>query len=127
MGIVIVLTIVVLRGLLGVIMGLLGWAVIKTSERSREKVTPFECGFDPKGRRRFPFSLHFFLVSLIFLVFDVEITLLLPSPILQGMEGVYRRAYLLVGFIFILLGGLYFEWKEGALEWTLWKGIKILY
>ena len=97
-------------------MGVLGWLVIKSNESSREKVTPFECGFDPKGSSRFPFSLHFFLVSLIFLVFDVEITLLLPSPIIQRVEGLYPITYLLVGFIFILLGGLYFEWKEGALE-----------
>lgn len=101
--------IVFLRIALGLVIGGVAWVVIKSGEISREMVTPFECGFDPKGSSRLPFSLHFFLVSLIFLVFDVEITLLLPAPVLQGVEGLRRMSVILVGFIFILLGGLYFE------------------
>jgi len=53
-------------------------ATFKTTVDS-EKASPFECGFDPVGVRRVPFCIKFFLVSIIFLVFDVEVTLLLPA------------------------------------------------
>nr|YP_009002547.1 NADH dehydrogenase subunit 3 [Cherax dispar]CDL72637.1 NADH dehydrogenase subunit 3 [Cherax dispar] len=84
----------------------------------REKMSPFECGFDPKASARLPFSLRFFLIAVIFLIFDVEITLLLPiasvtpftSILSWGLSGLY--------FLAILLAGLYYEWYKGALEWS---------
>uniref|UniRef100_A0AAU7YR25 NADH-ubiquinone oxidoreductase chain 3 n=1 Tax=Potamanthus sp. 08HH02 TaxID=3126549 RepID=A0AAU7YR25_9INSE len=84
----------------------------------REKSTPFECGFDPKSSSRLPFSLRFFLIAVIFLIFDVEIALLLPLVLLLPIATMSTWFYIGVFFLFILLVGLYHEWNQGALEWA---------
>nr|YP_010385067.1 NADH dehydrogenase subunit 3 [Electrogena lateralis]UPL65077.1 NADH dehydrogenase subunit 3 [Electrogena lateralis] len=90
----------------------------KKSIVDREKSSPFECGFDPKSSSRLPFSLRFFLIAVIFLIFDVEIALLLPLIILLPMTS--PSTWFLVGgfFILILIIGLYHEWNQGALDWA---------
>nr|YP_009049150.1 NADH dehydrogenase subunit 3 [Tribolium audax]AIE43743.2 NADH dehydrogenase subunit 3 [Tribolium audax] len=92
-----------------------------TSKKSiidREKSSPFECGFDPKSSTRLPFSLHFFLIAIIFLVFDVEITLLFPLILSLNFNSMMSYMPTLIIFISILLIGLFHEWKQGALDWT---------
>nr|UGW53137.1 NADH dehydrogenase subunit 3 [Neocaridina denticulata sinensis] len=84
----------------------------------REKNSPFECGFDPKSSARLPFSLRFFLIALIFLIFDVEITLLLPLASIMNFTNIKSWAFTGLFFIIILLLGLYHEWNQGALEWA---------
>nr|YP_010507350.1 NADH dehydrogenase subunit 3 [Amphionides reynaudii]UXG18829.1 NADH dehydrogenase subunit 3 [Amphionides reynaudii] len=84
----------------------------------REKSSPFECGFDPKGSARLPFSLRFFLIAVIFLIFDVEITLLLPLPYIIKFTNITTWLFTGVYFFMILLIGLYHEWNQGALEWA---------
>nr|YP_009176415.1 NADH dehydrogenase subunit 3 [Cryptolestes ferrugineus]ALI86993.1 NADH dehydrogenase subunit 3 [Cryptolestes ferrugineus]QCP68878.1 NADH dehydrogenase subunit 3 [Cryptolestes ferrugineus] len=84
----------------------------------REKNSPFECGFDPKSTARLPFSLQFFLIAVIFLIFDVEITLLFPMIILIKFLNLLNFN-LFIFFIFILLWGLYHEWNQGALNWAI--------
>nr|ASW26907.1 NADH dehydrogenase subunit 3 [Gallerucida bifasciata] len=83
----------------------------------REKNSPFECGFDPKTSARLPFSLQFFLIAIIFLVFDVEITLLLPLIMVMSTSNLMNYMIILIFFVFILLSGLYHEWNQGALTW----------
>nr|YP_010175347.1 NADH dehydrogenase subunit 3 [Torleya mikhaili]QSL98491.1 NADH dehydrogenase subunit 3 [Torleya mikhaili] len=90
----------------------------KKDINDREKSTPFECGFDPKSSARLPFSLRFFLIAVIFLIFDVEIALLLPLAIILNFTPSLWWFYTAVTFLVILLVGLYHEWSQGALNWA---------
>nr|YP_010954673.1 NADH dehydrogenase subunit 3 [Dorcus curvidens]WMW30058.1 NADH dehydrogenase subunit 3 [Dorcus curvidens] len=83
----------------------------------REKSSPFECGFDPKSSPRLPFSLQFFLIAVIFLIFDVEIALLIPLVSILKISKIHLFWSMAFFFISILLIGLYHEWNQGALEW----------
>nr|YP_002274308.1 NADH dehydrogenase subunit 3 [Parafronurus youi]ABY53355.1 NADH dehydrogenase subunit 3 [Parafronurus youi] len=90
----------------------------KKSIIDREKSSPFECGFDPKSSSRLPFSLRFFLIAVIFLIFDVEIALLLPLIILLPLTTPSTWFYVGSFFLLILIIGLYHEWNQGALDWA---------
>jgi NADH-ubiquinone oxidoreductase chain 3 len=82
----------------------------------REKRSAFECGFESVGRARVPFSLRFFLLAVVFLIFDVEVVLISPLPIVL-FRALHTR--LLVGVVFfllLLLIGLLYEWYEGSLD-----------
>nr|YP_010597227.1 NADH dehydrogenase subunit 3 [Polyommatus amorata]WAK98812.1 NADH dehydrogenase subunit 3 [Polyommatus amorata] len=83
----------------------------------REKCSPFECGFDPMSSARMPFSLHFFLITMIFLIFDVEIALIFP--IIKLFKSINFIIWTKVSFFFIimLLIGLYHEWNQNMLNW----------
>lgn len=84
----------------------------------REKSSPFECGFDPINYSRLPFSLRFFLIAIIFLIFDVEIALILPIIIIIKSSNILHWSITSLFFIIILLLGLFHEWNQGALEWN---------
>nr|QXJ80378.1 NADH dehydrogenase subunit 3 [Homogryllacris parcibrevipenna] len=90
----------------------------KKSINDREKSSPFECGFDPKSSARLPFSLRFFLIAVIFLIFDVEIALLLPIIIIFQWSNLLTWTITTMMFLIILLIGLYHEWNQGALDWA---------
>nr|UMB89179.1 NADH dehydrogenase subunit 3 [Coptodryas elegans] len=84
----------------------------------REKMSPFECGFDPKNSSRLPFSLHFFLIAIIFAIFDVELTLILPLIYLIKSLNFLKFITCMSSFSIILLYGLLHEWNQGALDWV---------
>nr|YP_007474953.1 NADH dehydrogenase subunit 3 [Asiotmethis zacharjini]AFR34264.1 NADH dehydrogenase subunit 3 [Asiotmethis zacharjini] len=84
----------------------------------REKSFPLECGFDPKSSVGMPFSLGFFLIAVIFLIFDIEIALILPIVIILKSSNLMIWTSATLFFIMVLLGGLYHEWNQGALQWA---------
>nr|YP_010414988.1 NADH dehydrogenase subunit 3 [Camptoloma kishidai]URW97510.1 NADH dehydrogenase subunit 3 [Camptoloma kishidai] len=100
------------------IMMFLSIILSKKSFSDREKNSPFECGFDPKSSARIPFSLHFFLVTVIFLIFDVEIALIFPIIPLFKMVNFIIWSKISFFFMIILLIGLYHEWNQNMLNWT---------
>nr|AVN67781.1 NADH dehydrogenase subunit 3 [Periplaneta brunnea] len=104
--------------LLSTIIMMLATLLSKKQIEDREKSSPFECGFDPKSSARLPFSLRFFLIAVIFLIFDVEIALLLPMTIILYMSSIMTWTIISATFMLILLAGLYHEWNQGSLEWA---------
>nr|YP_009000444.1 NADH dehydrogenase subunit 3 [Argas miniatus]AHF21645.1 NADH dehydrogenase subunit 3 [Argas miniatus] len=83
---------------------------------SKEKYSPFECGFDPFSITRLPFSLRFFMITIIFLIFDIEIIILLPLPFLSQSPN-WNYPMIFISIILIILFGLLYEWKKGMIEW----------
>lgn len=83
---------------------------------TREKMAPFECGNESMGTTRQRFSVRFYLVALLFIVFDVEVVFLYPWAVLYRELGWFGLMEMLV-FMAILGVGLAYVWRKGALEW----------
>nr|AKU77908.1 NADH dehydrogenase subunit 3 [Alophoixus ochraceus] len=83
-----------------------------------EKLSPYECGFDPLGSARLPLSIRFFLVAILFLLFDLEIALLLPLPWATQLQTPTTTLIWASTLILILTLGLVYEWTQGGLEWA---------
>nr|AGM47639.1 NADH dehydrogenase subunit 3 [Perodicticus potto edwarsi] len=82
-----------------------------------EKYSPYECGFDPTSSARLPFSMKFFLVAITFLLFDLEIALLLPLPWALQTHMLNLTLTMTLLLISILALGLTYEWLQKGLEW----------
>nr|APC60731.1 NADH dehydrogenase subunit 3 [Trinomys yonenagae] len=83
-----------------------------------EKASPYECGFDPTEITRLPFSMKFFLIAITFLLFDLEIALLLPLPWAFQSTNLNSTMWVSMLLIMILSLGLIYEWLQKGLEWT---------
>nr|AXI98629.1 NADH dehydrogenase subunit 3 [Pseudoniphargus mercadali] len=88
----------------------------KKTLKLTEKLSPFECGFDPFKKARIPFSLRFFLITILFLIFDVEIAVLLPLGLFSFNLNSFSY-FSAIMIILILILGLFHEWNQGALNW----------
>nr|YP_003934281.1 NADH dehydrogenase subunit 3 [Hoplobatrachus tigerinus]BAJ21249.1 NADH dehydrogenase subunit 3 [Hoplobatrachus tigerinus] len=83
-----------------------------------EKLSPYECGFDPLGSARLPYSMRFFLVAILFLLFDLEIALLLPSPWASQFSCPMTTTFWASVILLLLTAGFIYEWAQGGLEWA---------
>ena len=81
-----------------------------------EKLSAYECGFEPFNDSRMEFDIRFYLVAILFIIFDLEIAFLFPWAITLGNIGYYGFFSMML-FLFILTIGFIYEWKKGALDW----------
>jgi NADH-quinone oxidoreductase subunit A len=91
-------------------------SVVGRHKQSLEKDQPYECGIQPTGDARHPFSVHFYMVALIFILFDIEAIFLYPWALVYRKLNLFGFVEMLL-YIVILLVGYIFLWKKGALNW----------
>ena len=84
--------------------------------KSKAKLSPYECGFDPFEDARIPFDVRYYLVAILFIIFDLEIAFLFPWAVSLNKIGI--AGIIAMGiFLLVLVIGFIYEWKKGALEW----------
>jgi len=113
LGVLVYIALAVVLGL--IILGL----AFKVSPRrlDLEKNTAYECGFDPFGQARSPFDIGFYLVAILFLVFDIEVAYLFPWALGGAVTG-WSGLGALILFLAVLVLGFVYEWQKGALDWN---------
>jgi NADH-quinone oxidoreductase subunit A len=104
-----------LATVLGLALFTLGW-VAGPRRPDPEKLSPYECGFEAFEDSRMRFDVRYYLVAIIFIVFDLEIAFLFPWAVALGKLGMFGLVAMAI-FLAILVVGFIYEWKKGALEW----------
>nr|UQW19846.1 NADH dehydrogenase subunit 3 [Lycodes sp. ADK-2014]UQW19859.1 NADH dehydrogenase subunit 3 [Lycodes sp. ADK-2014]UQW19872.1 NADH dehydrogenase subunit 3 [Lycodes sp. ADK-2014]UQW19885.1 NADH dehydrogenase subunit 3 [Lycodes sp. ADK-2014]UQW19898.1 NADH dehydrogenase subunit 3 [Lycodes sp. ADK-2014] len=112
-----IMTVITITAALSVILALVSFWLPQMAP-DHEKLSPYECGFDPLGTARLPFSLRFFLVAILFLLFDLEIALLLPLPWGDQLASPLLTFLWATAVLALLTLGLIYEWLQGGLEWA---------
>ena len=110
-----VLVFLAIATVIGVVLLGLGLA-LGSGEKSAEKLSPYECGFEPFEDSRMKFDVRYYLVAILFIIFDLEIAFLFPWAVsldVIGLTGLIAMAI----FLAVLVVGFVYEWKKGALEW----------
>lgn len=98
--------------------GMLGASyVLGRRVRNRVKEMPYECGIAPTGNARERFSVKFYLVAMLFIVFDIEAIFLFPWAVIYRELKMFAFVEMAV-FIFLILAGFFYIWKRGALDWS---------
>jgi NADH-quinone oxidoreductase subunit A len=110
-----ILIFLAVAGALGVLLLVLGF-VFGSRRPDPEKLSPYECGFEAFEDSRMKFDVRYYLVAILFIVFDLEIAFLFPWAVALDSIGVVGLAAMGV-FLLVLVVGFVYEWKKGALEW----------
>ena len=90
--------------------------ILSPKKPDPEKLSAYECGFEPFDDSRIEFDVRFYLVAILFIIFDLEIAFLFPWAITLGSIGLLGFCSMMI-FLFILTVGFIYEWKKGALDW----------
>ena len=98
-------------------LAMVGASVLIARQRpNKEKLSPYECGFDPFDDARIRFDVRYYLVAILFIIFDLEVAFLFPWAVSLGDIGMFGF-WSMVVFLAVLTIGFIYEWKKGALEW----------
>jgi NADH-quinone oxidoreductase subunit A len=110
--------ILVFIGIAGVIaVAMLGSSLVLARQNPYpEKLSAYECGFDPFENARHPFDVRFYMVAILFIIFDLEIAFLFPWAVSLSAIGLFGFLSML-GFLGVLTVGFVYEWCKGALDW----------
>jgi len=98
------------------IMILMASFMVARQRPDTEKLSPYECGFEPFEDTRGRFDVRFYLVAILFIIFDLEVAFLFPWAVSLGNIGLFGFWSMMI-FLAILTIGFIYEWKKGALEW----------
>ena len=90
--------------------------VVARQNPDTEKLSPYECGFEPFDDARSKFEVRYYLVAILFIIFDLEVAFLFPWAVTLGRIGLFGF-WSMVAFLAVLTVGFIYEWKKGALEW----------
>lgn len=96
----------------------LGFSRVLQSEKfNKVKLEPYECGIEPQTDARDRYSIRYYLVAMLFVIFDVETVFMFPWAVILDRLALFGLIEMVV-FLFILVVGYFYAWREGALEWT---------
>lgn len=110
-----VLVFLIVSTLVGVGPIVIGW-LLGPDKPDAEKLSPYECGFEAFEDSRMKFDVRYYLVAILFIIFDLEIAFLFPWAVVLDQIGIFGFAAMAL-FLGILVIGFIYEWKKGALEW----------
>lgn len=99
----------------GTVIIVVGW-LFSPKKPNSEKLSTYECGFEPFDDARLPFDVRYYLVAILFILFDLETAFMFPWAVVLRKIGVFGFVSMAI-FLGILLIGFLYEWKKGALEW----------
>ena len=110
-----ILLFLIVATVIGVALLVIGW-LLGPQRPDAEKLSPYECGFEAFEDARMKFDVRYYLVAILFIIFDLEIAFLFPWAVVYREIGMIAIAAMAL-FLGILVVGFIYEWKKGALEW----------
>jgi len=110
-----ILVFLIMGALFG-LMPMMAGFMVGPNRPDSEKLSPYECGFEAFEDSRMKFDVRYYLVAILFIIFDLEIAFLFPWAIVLDEVGMYGFLAMVI-FLAVLVVGFIYEWKKGALEW----------
>jgi NADH-quinone oxidoreductase subunit A len=110
-----ILVFIIIGFAIGIVLPVMGW-LISPKRPDKEKLSAYECGFEPFQDARTPFDVRFYLVAILFIIFDLETAFLVPWAVVFRKLGWFGLTSMAI-FLGLLVIGFIYEWKKGGLEW----------